>query len=123
MISARRAWGLAVAWAVLIFVLSSIPGEALAPVQLFVGVDKAAHASVYAVLGACVLLAARRTWNLSSRTGVLLAAALAAGYGITDELHQLFVPGRSADGLDVVADGLGALLGAIVAERRPWRTR
>jgi VanZ family protein len=123
MIAARRAWGPAVTWAVLIFVLSSIPGKTLSPVQLFAGIDKVAHAGVYAVLGATVLLAARRTWALSGRASVLLAAALAVGYGITDELHQLLVPGRSADAFDVVADGLGALFGAFVAERRPWRTR
>ncbi len=33
-------------------------------------------------------------------------------YGVSDELHQWFVPGRHADGIDVLADGLGGLLGA-----------
>ena len=40
-----------------------------------------------------------------------LALALAAGYGITDEIHQMFVPGRSAELKDVYADALGAAAG------------
>lgn len=42
----------------------------------------------------------------------LIAALLATLYGISDELHQMFVPGRTAAVDDVVADALGALLGA-----------
>jgi VanZ family protein len=33
-------------------------------------------------------------------------------YGISDEFHQYFVPGRSVDVYDVLADALGGLLGA-----------
>jgi VanZ family protein len=40
-----------------------------------------------------------------------LALAIAAAYGIFDELHQSFVPGRSADILDWFADVCGALIG------------
>jgi len=39
-------------------------------------------------------------------------ARLGAVYGITDELHQYFVPSRSAEGLDALADALGSFLGA-----------
>ena len=35
-----------------------------------------------------------------------LALALAAGYGVTDEIHQMFVPGRSAELKDLGADAL-----------------
>lgn len=40
-----------------------------------------------------------------------VAILLATLYGVTDEFHQLFVPGRSADRYDVLADCLGASLG------------
>jgi VanZ family protein len=33
-------------------------------------------------------------------------------YGVSDEFHQYFVPGRSVEALDVLADALGGLLGA-----------
>jgi VanZ family protein len=40
-----------------------------------------------------------------------LALVVAGGYGIFDEIHQLFVPGRSGDLLDWYADVSGAVLG------------
>jgi VanZ family protein len=41
-----------------------------------------------------------------------LAAVLAAAFGVVDELHQAFVPGRDASALDVALDAAGALLGS-----------
>jgi len=32
-------------------------------------------------------------------------------YGVSDEIHQIYVPGRTPDSLDVVADAVGAALG------------
>jgi VanZ family protein len=49
------------------------------------------------------------------RGALLLALSLASLYGATDEFHQSFVPGRSADVLDWLADTLGAALGASAA--------
>jgi VanZ family protein len=42
----------------------------------------------------------------------LLAILIATAYGISDEIHQLWTPQRSADWRDVVADASGAALGA-----------
>ena len=91
---------------VAIFGVSSIPDLQASPAGLS---DKTVHAVVYGLLGALVLRAvARAQW-----AGVTLVAALAAAlisglYGLTDELHQGFVPGRSTEGLDMVADAVGA---------------
>lgn len=35
-------------------------------------------------------------------------------YGITDEIHQLFVPGRSGQVKDVIIDGAGSIVGILV---------
>lgn len=43
---------------------------------------------------------------------ICLAVAIASLYGITDEIHQIFVPGRFCDPLDWMTDTAGALLGA-----------
>jgi VanZ family protein len=63
------------------------------------------------------------------RLGVL-AALLSALYGVSDEFHQSFIPGRFATVEDVVADSLGACFGVILAlffymrgERGVWRFR
>jgi VanZ family protein len=108
---AGRFWILVASWAVLIFVLSSIPGRKLPSVDVPQS-DKIAHAVVYAVMGGLAFVAVRRTWKLKRATLVAIAAGIAAAYGLTDEFHQLFVPERSADIYDAVADGLGGLAGA-----------
>jgi VanZ family protein len=46
-----------------------------------------------------------------------LAAAAASFYGATDEVHQAFVPFRTATWLDWVADTAGAIIGALTAQR------
>jgi VanZ family protein len=121
MISPRRAWSLAGAWALVIFALSSVPGRKLPAVHIFANSDKVAHLFIYAVLGLLCFAASRRTWNTRTAWLVLAASLLGLAYGITDELHQLYVPGRSADPLDVVADGIGALLGSLAAARAATR--
>ena len=42
------------------------------------------------------------------------ALAIAVAYGATDEVHQMFVPGRTPDVMDVLADAAGALVAAAV---------
>ena len=49
-----------------------------------------------------------------SLTWVLSAAVFATLYGLSDEIHQSFVSGRSASALDVMWDGTGALAAAII---------
>ena len=75
-------------------------------------VRKAAHFSIYAVLGFLLALAFRR---LKSARCFLLSLALTAAYAISDEIHQLFVGGRSGRALDVLIDSAGGSLGAAVA--------
>lgn len=70
-------------------------------------IRKLAHVSEYAVLGALV------GWTLPACTLVRAWAGLAigVGYAITDEVHQLFIPGRSGEVGDVVIDGVGVAIG------------
>ena len=77
--------------------------------------DVPLHAGTYAVLAAAMLhglTGARR--NRGTTRTALVAAALAAVYGLTDEFHQSFVPGRYADLRDVAANALGATGGAVL---------
>jgi VanZ family protein len=77
------------------------------------GGDKLAHAVTYGTLAALALRALYFGIGYSTRTVVVLAPLLAALYGVSDELHQSFVPGRDASIGDVIADVTGAVLGAI----------
>jgi VanZ family protein len=118
---APRFWKFAAAWALLIFLLSSIPGGSFPQAKIF-SYDKILHASVYGVLGILCFLASARTWSLRTAVLVLLSAAMTTLYGFTDEFHQLFVPGRSADLYDVLADAVGGLAGALAASFLPMAT-
>jgi VanZ family protein len=106
--AALSRWGPAVAWAGVIFALSSIPdlGTGLGGWDLVL--RKLAHAAEYAVLGFLFVRALGRPDA---------AVALGIAYAITDELHQHFVPGRQAAPLDVAIDTLGVVIGVIVALR------
>jgi VanZ family protein len=45
---------------------------------------------------------------------VILSVVLSSLYGVSDEIHQYFVPFREADLLDVLADTLGGILGVYI---------
>jgi VanZ family protein len=110
----RGFWTLALLWAAVIFALSSIPGRAFPSVPAL-GSDKLLHGMVYAVFGGVSFLAARSTWSVRAPWLVIGCTVAAVLYGLSDEFHQSFVPGRTADLWDVVADAIGGLVGAVAA--------
>ena len=98
-------------WGLTIFALSSIPSTSFPNLSIF-SQDKLLHAGVFFVFAFLLYRSFRNQSRfpfarLHAKVWTLGAAAL---YGITDELHQLYVTGRSADYRDVIADALGALL-------------
>lgn len=75
-------------------------------------VRKAAHMAEYATLAVpCWLFLS--TFELKKLWGNLLPFFFSAFYAATDEIHQLFVPGRSGQFKDVLIDSFGALLGIV----------
>jgi VanZ family protein len=93
----------------LIFGLSSISQTP----QLTGGVDKYLHGALYSGLGALIVRALAGGWHRRVTPGIVVAAiAIAAAYGVSDEFHQSFVPKRSVEALDVVADTVGASVAA-----------
>ena len=99
----------ALGWMGVIFWLSAQP-DLPSPVELPYG-DKLSHFTAYGILSSLYLLSMRRSGGYTLGQ-VLLAAGLATLYGVSDEWHQSFVPGRSPDLWDVVADASGALAAA-----------
>ena len=106
------------AWAVVLFIQSSIP-DPDPPLRFSRWDDKWAHVLIYAPLGFLVMqaLAQRRAGTI---TPALFWLAVLAGsaYGASDEIHQFFVPGRSPDWRDWVADTAGVILGAYFCLRK-----
>ena len=74
-------------------------------------VRKTAHASEYALLGLLLFGAMAG----KTRMRILYSWAASSCYAATDEIHQLFVPGRSAQFTDVCIDSAGASLGILLA--------
>ena len=93
-----------------IFYLSHQPGDSLHLPDI-TDLDKLLHGMAYGVLAASVLFAlspARyRHQPVRAGAGVVLFCLL---YGISDEFHQSFIPGRCPSAADLVADTLGAAL-------------
>ena len=82
------------------------------PLSLFPLRDKGVHTTEFAALAFLLAHACLRTFDRPTRFRVALAGGfLAVLWGFLDEVHQAFVPGRSADVLDLVADSIGASLG------------
>lgn len=102
-------WGPVVAWMATLFFASAQTFPAGGPSLP----DWLTHGTAYAILGGlvCRALSGGLARFLTLRQA-LLAVALATGYGVTDELHQAFVPNRQADPWDVVKDLGGAVVAA-----------
>ena len=81
--------------------------------------DYEVHIAAYVGLGmlAARALAKGRLRNVTWRV-VCGAIAISSIYGVTDEYHQLFVPGRAFDVMDMVADAIGSVIGASAV--RAW---
>lgn len=77
------------------------------------GFDKLQHLIAYAVLAIAVgLWASVETWKRRPIFTMLITALITSLFGVIDEIHQYFVPGRDANIWDWIADTIGAFLGA-----------
>lgn len=77
-------------------------------------VRKGAHFCIYLALGFLCYLA-MNTYNLKLKTKFLTALLISFVYAVSDEIHQLFVPGRAGQIRDVLIDFSGSLTGIILA--------
>ena len=105
-------WLPVIAYMAMLFGLSSISKLPEPPGQIsFYEV----HVAAYVVLALLTsrALAKGRLRNVTARVawGAILISAL---YGVSDEYHQRFVPGREFDVFDMVADAIGSVIGAVV---------
>lgn len=69
-----------------------------------------AHFCEYLVFGVLLVNALRS--HMPLKRALVGAIVCASAYGVTDEIHQIFVDGRYCDAADWLTDTLGATLGA-----------
>lgn len=75
---------------------------------------KVAHLVAYALLGFCLLGAMLNLDRIKALPlKILFAVGIGSLFGATDELHQLFIDGRSCELLDVGLDAVGIIAGAL----------
>ena len=99
-------------WLVL-FIATTLPAERLPSLGF---TDKIDHFVGYfglAVLVNLTLIYQRKSKFLFEKAPVA-TVVICLFYGAVDELHQLLVPGRSAETLDWIADALGTSLGVLI---------
>lgn len=116
----------AILYMLLIWALSSFPIQldfSRVPLR-----DKGVHFVEYGTLSVLLTHALRVT--APQRRAILTwgaAVIITLVWGAIDEIHQAFVPGRSSDVGDLIADGCGAVVGAmvylLVRRRQPATTR
>lgn len=112
------AWLPALAWAGLIFFLSAQPDETFEKLGLQGQLlSIGGHLVVYFVLMVLLVVALRFSSNLSSRQIYIVAFLIVALYGLSDEYHQSFVPGRMATIDDWIVDLIGAAIAWIILRR------
>jgi VanZ family protein len=101
-----------------------IPGTGLVAEGMNHFVRKNAHFFVYLVLGA-LTVNALCTSGVRGLRGVAAAMAVCVLYAVSDEIHQIFVPGRSGQFTDVLIDSAGAAVGSLIIwfiRRKPKKT-
>jgi VanZ family protein len=106
-----------------IFGASSVPGDQLPSISVD---DHLIHFLEYMCFGALLAWWRAHIPSISAGKALLQATFLGSLYGITDELHQYFIPGRFPDPSDWVADTLGTVAGALIIFSllliRAWRS-
>jgi VanZ family protein len=107
-------WLPAILWYSVIFTISSIP-NLQANQKLFPFSDKIGHFLEYFILGLLLKRALTNSnYNFLKEKAIHLSIFLATIYAVSDEIHQIFVPQRKFEILDIVVDIIGAVCGQIL---------
>ena len=103
-------WFPIVIYCFLIFIQSSYPSPKSVPDLPYI--DKILHFSAYAILGALFFRAFKSLNRISNiKIIIFLSILFSSLYGAGDEFHQYFVPYRTADLMDALADITGSFFG------------
>ncbi len=107
-----RSHGPSIAYALLIFFLSSLPSLKSPDIGVSFQ-DKIYHVLEYAVLGFLMQRGSERHGRRPLKR-LLLISMIGIGYAASDEIHQRFVPGRQCELFDFLSDAAGVLAGQAV---------
>ncbi len=117
-------WSLTILYMIIIFYFSSLsyfPPGTLPAVKIS---DLIKHAVLYFGLGILFLLS-YKSLKSTKKKALILAILSSILYGISDEIHQLFIPNRVCSFADIIANSVGAFIGAglIYLIRKKFKSR
>ena len=101
-------WIPAAAWMGVIFYFSTLP-ESATPFRYILS-DKVTHAGEYFIFAFLIFFALQKTTQVRFSTSFWITLAWIAAYGLSDEIHQLYVPTRQFDVADLAADVSGMVV-------------
>lgn len=102
-----------------LFFSSGIPGEHLAPIPV-TGFE--AHVIAYGVLAITVFYAFGPWFGrLPGRWSTLTVIFICILYAISDEIHKSFIPGRTFEFVNIVADSIGVFVVCAIRNSRFWQ--
>ncbi|MFI5211391.1 MAG: VanZ family protein [Ignavibacteria bacterium] len=104
-----------IAWLLIIFIQSSFTAIELPKVEL-ISADKIVHMGVYGLLTflCYISLIHLSKPNFPGRSPFLWSSLICMFYGASDEIHQYFVPNRSCELQDWIADAFGVIIAVAI---------
>jgi VanZ family protein len=113
-------WFPLIIYCLAIYIQSDRPGPELIPDVRFL--DKFLHFGAYGLLG-ILFFRAYETLPLKNFKNLLMLISIGSAtlYGVSDEIHQYFVPSRHADLMDVIANTIGSTCGVYLFYR--WKNQ
>ncbi len=104
---------------IIILILTGLPGSVFPHVKPVVGLDKVAHFLMYAGFAFACIWGYRKQFISNGLTykkkALLITLVISIAYGgLTELMQEFFIPLRTGDWLDFLADSAGALIGAMV---------
>ena len=106
-------WLPVIIYCLLIFIQSSYPSPESIPALPYL--DKILHFVAYAILGVLFFRAYRTQRSKENINMVIVLSILSSSlYGLSDEVHQYFVPYRDAEIMDFFADVAGSICGVYI---------
>lgn len=98
---------------IILFILTSLPSSMAITTDVS---DKVNHFGAYGLLSVFLYLNLnfQNRFELLNKFPATFTVLIASIYGMVDEIHQMFVPGRSAEFLDWLADFSGSLVAVLI---------
>lgn len=86
--------------------------------KIFVPIRKIAHITLYTLGGILIYNAINIVKaEVKNKKKIIISFFIGLTYAITDEIHQIFVPGRAAQITDILIDSLGIIIGIVIINK------